>query len=129
MPAGDTARRGMGWAGAAALAAMLLTPAVSAGKSAVEGESANPYAQTGAIAGSGTGKRIGYISLGDELPCVRRVTESIIEQAAVAPARLRVAGRADTEPVASNETEDGRRRNRRIEIILLPAGEDGDPAS
>ena len=27
------------------------------------------------------------------------------------------------------ETEDGRRRNRRIEIILLPAGEDGDPAS
>ena len=57
------------------------------------------------------------------------VVRRLIEQAAVAPARLRVAGRADTEPVASNETEDGRRRNRRIEIILLPAGEDGDPAS
>jgi flagellar motor protein MotB len=26
--------------------------------------------------------------------------------------------------VASNDTEDGRRRNRRIEIILLPAGQD-----
>jgi ribose transport system substrate-binding protein len=52
--------------------------------SAVEGEHVNPYAEAGAIPGSGTGKRIGYISLGDELPFVRLVTESIIEQAAVA---------------------------------------------
>lgn len=60
------------------------------------------------------------------------VVKRLIRQATIAPARLRVAGRADTEPVASNDTEDGRRRNRRIEIILLPAGQDeaaGDTAS
>jgi flagellar motor protein MotB len=34
--------------------------------------------------------------------------------------RLRAVGRAETEPVAPNETEHGRRLNRRIEIILLP---------
>jgi flagellar motor protein MotB len=34
---------------------------------------------------------------------------------------LSAVGRADTEPVASNATEDGRRRNRRIEIIIMPA--------
>jgi ribose transport system substrate-binding protein len=88
MPTTDVARRGMRWAGVAALATMLLTPPTSAGASAVEGESVNPYAETGAVPGSGVGKRIGYISLGDELPFVRRVTESIIEQAAVAGAEL-----------------------------------------
>jgi len=46
------------------------------------------------------------------------------------PGRLRAAGRADTEPVASNATEDGRRLNRRIEIILLPdAAAAGPPSS
>jgi chemotaxis protein MotB len=52
------------------------------------------------------------------------VVKRLIQQANVAPVRLRVAGRADTEPVASNDTEDGRRRNRRIEIILLPVSQD-----
>lgn len=34
--------------------------------------------------------------------------------------RLSAAGYADTQPVASNDTEDGRRQNRRIDIVLLP---------
>ncbi|WP_241671556.1 type IVB secretion system protein IcmH/DotU [Dankookia rubra] len=34
-------------------------------------------------------------------------------------ASLHVAGRADSEPVASNTTEDGRNRNRRVEILVL----------
>jgi len=33
--------------------------------------------------------------------------------------RVQVAGRSDAEPVASNGTEDGRSRNRRVEILLL----------
>ena len=33
---------------------------------------------------------------------------------------LLAVGRADTVPVASNATEDGRRLNRRIEILLMP---------
>lgn len=35
------------------------------------------------------------------------------------PARLAVDGRADTEPVASNASEAGRARNRRVEILLV----------
>jgi chemotaxis protein MotB len=35
--------------------------------------------------------------------------------------RLSVAGHADTIPVASNETEEGRARNRRVDIVLQSA--------
>jgi len=34
--------------------------------------------------------------------------------------RIRVVGRAATESIASNETEKGRRKNRRVEIIVIP---------
>ncbi len=34
--------------------------------------------------------------------------------------RLSAAGYADTQPVASNESPEGRQQNRRIEIVLLP---------
>jgi chemotaxis protein MotB len=36
------------------------------------------------------------------------------------PARLTAAGRGKFNPVVSNETAEGRERNRRIEIILNP---------
>jgi chemotaxis protein MotB len=49
------------------------------------------------------------------------VVKRLVERAGIASARLSAVGRADTEPVASNATEDGRRRNRRIEIIIMPA--------
>jgi chemotaxis protein MotB len=38
----------------------------------------------------------------------------------VDPARLSAAGYADTQPVASNADAEGRRQNRRIEIVLMP---------
>jgi chemotaxis protein MotB len=38
----------------------------------------------------------------------------------VAPATLSAAGYGEFDPVASNDSEDGRRRNRRIEITLQP---------
>lgn len=34
--------------------------------------------------------------------------------------RISAAGYADTQPVASNETPEGRQQNRRIEIVLMP---------
>ena len=33
--------------------------------------------------------------------------------------RLEAAGYADQHPIVSNDTEDGRARNRRVEIVLL----------
>jgi len=38
----------------------------------------------------------------------------------VPAARLAAAGYADTQPVASNDTPEGRAQNRRIEVILMP---------
>lgn len=38
----------------------------------------------------------------------------------MSPERLAAAGYADTQPVASNESDEGRAQNRRIEIIVLP---------
>ncbi len=38
----------------------------------------------------------------------------------MSPERLAAAGYADTQPVASNDSEEGRAQNRRIEIIVLP---------
>jgi type VI secretion system protein ImpK len=41
----------------------------------------------------------------------------------VSPARLRARGQGDAEPIASNDTPQGRARNRRVEITLrVPAG-------
>lgn len=40
----------------------------------------------------------------------------------VASARISTVGYGETRPVASNDTEDGRRQNRRVEIVLSPAG-------
>ena len=38
------------------------------------------------------------------------------------PTRLTVEGRADSQPIAGNETEDGRAQNRRIDVILQRRG-------
>ena len=43
-----------------------------------------------------------------------------LEEKGVERARLSAAGYADSQPVASNETAEGRAQNRRIEIVLMP---------
>ncbi len=47
------------------------------------------------------------------------VVNRLIGEAGISPGRLRAVGLADTRPVASNDTEEGRRLNRRIEVIVL----------
>ena len=39
----------------------------------------------------------------------------------MSPAHLSAAGYADVQPVGANDTPEGRRQNRRIELVLLPA--------
>jgi chemotaxis protein MotB len=48
------------------------------------------------------------------------VVRYLIEEGGVNPANLSAVGYADTQPIASNETEEGRTANRRIEIVLYP---------
>jgi chemotaxis protein MotB len=38
----------------------------------------------------------------------------------LSPANWSAAGYADTDPVASNDTEDGRKKNRRVELVVQP---------
>lgn len=64
--------------GVAAL--LVAVPAAAFAQDAPE----NPYFEAGAAPGSGEGKVIGYISLGDNVPFVKLVSDSIKEQAEVA---------------------------------------------
>ena len=55
-----------------------------------------------------------------ELSVVRAVNlaEVFMQNFSIAPEKVRVSGYADTRPLGSNSTSDGRNKNRRIEIIL-----------
>lgn len=48
------------------------------------------------------------------------LTRLLIEEDQIAPDRLAAAGYAQYHPVASNRTAEGRSRNRRVDIIVLP---------
>ncbi len=48
------------------------------------------------------------------------VARFLQDKASIEPERLTASGFSYYQPVASNETEEGRRQNRRIEIILVP---------
>jgi len=48
------------------------------------------------------------------------VARFLQDNAGIEPERLTASGFSYYQPVASNETEEGRRQNRRIEIILVP---------
>jgi chemotaxis protein MotB len=45
----------------------------------------------------------------------------LLQDAGVEPARLAAAGYGEFQPIASNETPEGRSENRRIEIVLAPS--------
>lgn len=56
-----------------------------------------------------------------ELSTARAVTVArFLAEHGVDPNRLSASGYAETQPVASNETAEGRAQNRRIEIVLMP---------
>jgi chemotaxis protein MotB len=48
------------------------------------------------------------------------VVTKFLGQEGVDPSRVSAAGYADTQPVASNADPEGRKQNRRIEIVLMP---------
>jgi len=58
-----------------------------------------------------------------ELSCARAlaVVHYLMESQNFPPQQLMASGRADTAPVASNDTPEGRRQNRRAELIIRPS--------
>lgn len=48
------------------------------------------------------------------------IVQLLLENSAIDPENLTAAGRGEFAPVATNETAEGRARNRRIEVILTP---------
>lgn len=48
------------------------------------------------------------------------VLRSLVASGAAEPSRCSIAGHADQKPVAGNDSETGRRKNRRVEILILP---------
>lgn len=61
-----------------------------------------------------------------ELSCARATTvvRHLTEHSTLDPARFTAVGYGSTNPVASNETARGRRRNRRVRIAVLPSPHD-----
>jgi chemotaxis protein MotB len=45
--------------------------------------------------------------------------EILSDKFGVPQERLSIAGYADTAPIASNDTQEGRARNRRVDIVVL----------
>jgi chemotaxis protein MotB len=59
-----------------------------------------------------------------ELSCVRAasVVRYLVESEGFLPSQLSAVGCGDTEPIASNDTADGRAKNRRAELVVFPQG-------
>lgn len=49
-----------------------------------------------------------------------RAVAALLQQYGIAAGRIRIKGWGDTRPLATNDTAEGRDRNRRVEIQLLP---------
>ncbi|MGR3436661.1 MAG: OmpA family protein [Shimia sp.] len=49
-----------------------------------------------------------------------QAVENVLIGNGVAPNRLRAIGRGEEQPIATNATDDGRRQNRRVEIVIRP---------
>ena len=69
-----------------------------------------------------TGSAKKYFPTNWELSSARAsaVTRVLVDRYQVPPARITVGGRADTEPLSSNDTPEGRAINRRVVIHILP---------
>ena len=65
--------------------------------------------------------RVGAVADNDRLSLQRaNALRDMLVAMGFAAERIRVAGRGEREPVASNDTAEGRAKNRRVEVTLRP---------
>ena len=80
-----------------------------------------------AVCGTGMGalacmlKESGYEVTGSDQNVYPPMSRFLQEKGWLEPERLAAAAYSHYQPVASNDTAEGRRQNRRIEIILAPS--------
>jgi len=48
------------------------------------------------------------------------VAQFLLNNASVSPVNMTALGYGESHPVANNETEEGRRTNRRIDVVIYP---------
>lgn len=48
------------------------------------------------------------------------VLHYLVDEKGISPERIRATGYGEYQPIASNQTPEGRQRNRRVEIVVLP---------
>ena len=67
------------------------------------------------------------VSVGSRAVCYAKRALEVLDlmvKSGMDARRLSAAGYADVLPVATNDTDEGRKQNRRIEIVLVPNLED-----
>ena len=90
----------------------------------VEFHGAAPLAVTGHTDSDGTD------AYNDDLSLRRaRAVADHLTASGVDAERIRTSGRSEQEPVAPNDTEQGRQQNRRVELLLIGVDETPDPTS
>ena len=57
------------------------------------------------------------------------VVRHLLTSLPISPANLRSMGYGESRPVANNETPEGRKRNRRIDVVIRPAWVQGEPGA
>jgi outer membrane protein OmpA-like peptidoglycan-associated protein len=50
----------------------------------------------------------------------KAIKNNLVDSFGISPERIAAKGEGDTQPVADNQTGQGRKLNRRVEIILQP---------
>jgi len=98
------------------------------GKSVIKPESAPAIAEIGKLLNADPGLKVYVVGHTDNVGSVesnlklsqeraQAVLQSLVSEHGVAAARLRAYGCGQFAPVASNDSEDGRAKNRRVEIV------------
>jgi OOP family OmpA-OmpF porin len=54
---------------------------------------------------------------------VQSIRDYLVHRFHIAPARVRASGYGSSRPIASNDTQDGRSQNRRVEVVNLGRGQ------
>lgn len=86
--------------------------------------SSRDYELTAHTDAKSTGKGAAREALDTSTAQARESLLFLVEKGGLSAMRLHATGRGDTEPVAPSETDDGRQKNRRLELAMVPSDDE-----